>query len=99
MNSSKKPIARIDATIIPHCAMVKGFVNTALTEVRMATGTSTSRSRSNGNETTLMLRATTAKTNPIAVPNPINFQPCGVPRILAMNCMKDSGGVDPKSAT
>ena len=58
MNSSKKPIARIDATINPHCAMVKGFVNTALTEVRMATGTSTSRSRSNGNETTLMLRAT-----------------------------------------
>ena len=33
MNSSKKPIARIDATIIPHSAMVKGFVNTALMEV------------------------------------------------------------------
>ena len=59
----------------------------------MAIGASTSRSRSIGNETTLMLRATTAKTKPI------NFHPCDVPKISPMNRVKDLGGMDPKSDT
>jgi len=37
-NSSKKPIARLVATISPHSAMVKGFSHTAFTEVKTPPG-------------------------------------------------------------
>ena len=42
-----------------------------------------------GKETTLTLKASTAKTKPIPVPNPISFQPCGVSKTVVMNCVKD----------
>src|SRR5579885_2950036 len=79
--------------------MVKGFASTDLTEVRTASRAPTFRSRSNGNETTLILSATTAKTNPIALPNPISNQPSGVARIIVTRAIKDFGGAVPKSDT
>ena len=59
--------------INPQIAMVTGFSRTALSDVRTATVKPTSRSRSKGNEMTLMLSTTTAKTKPIAVPSSDQF--------------------------
>jgi hypothetical protein len=74
-SSRKKPITRDAATINPQTAIVIGLASTASTDVRTATATPTLRSSSKGNETTLMLSATTAKTKPIALPRTIRAQP------------------------
>jgi hypothetical protein len=74
-NANKKPTIRDTATINPQSAIVSGLASTALTDVQTATATPTFRSRSKGNETTLMLSTTTAKTKPIALPKMIKVQP------------------------
>jgi hypothetical protein len=50
--------------------------------------------KSGGLERSKLSQPTQRSAREIAVPNPINFQPCGVPRILPTNCMKDSGGTE-----
>ena len=98
-NANKKPSTRDTATINPQSAIVRGFANTALTDVRTATATPTFRSRSNGNETTLMLSTATAKAKPIALPKMIKVQPRDVVSTSVRNPLKESGAVGPKNRT
>ena len=97
--ANKKPSTRDTATINPQSAIVSGFANTALIDVRTATATPKFRSRSKGNETTLMLSTTTAKAKPIALPKMIKVQPRDVVRTSVKNPLKDCGAVGPKSHT
>ena len=60
--------------------IVLGFISTVWTEVWTATAAPTSRSRSSGNEITLMLNTTAAKTKPIRCPRMISVQPREVVR-------------------
>src|SRR6266545_250058 len=74
----QRPEHQQTATIKPQIAIVTGFAATARTEVISAAAAPTSRSSSSGKDTTLMVKATTAKTKPIALPKTMSFHPAGV---------------------
>ena len=82
--------------ISPQTAMVSGLRATTLAEVRTAISSETFRSNSMGNDTTLIVAATTANTKPMPMPANAIIRPAWVAITSCAKLPSDSGGLGPK---
>ena len=93
--SGREPTINAATTKRPHAAIVNGLAATARTDVRTAVAAPTLRSTSIGNDTTLMISATAAKTKPTALPTTMSCQPAEVVRTWWENSPSEAGTAPP----